>query len=359
VNISASASDSQTWVTKVEFYLDGSLVGSNTYGGILFYSAGYSNGSHTLIAKAYDAVGNVGTSAAVSFTISNSNSTPITVSITAPSNGAVVSRSITLSASASSNVSYINYYLTPAGSYGAGYIASVSTSPYNFVLDTTKYANGSTSLYAIAFDSLGNQGVSSTVTFTISNSGDITPPTTPAAVSAVAISASQINISWTASTDNVGVTGYKVYRNGTAIGTPSTTSYSDTGLLASTTYTYTVVAYDAAGNVSPNSSPASATTQSAADTTPPTVQITSPAGPTVAVKSTVTISASASDNVGVTKVQFYVNGTLTCTIATTNVPYNCSWKVPASKNQTYQLQAKASDAAGNVGSSAIVTVTGK
>jgi len=77
----------------------------------------------------------------------------------------------------------------------------------------------------------------------------------------------------------------------------------------------------------------------------------------VAVKTTIAIKASAADNVGVAKVQFYVDGSLTCTITT--APYNCAWKVPAGKNQTHQLQAKAYDAAGNAGASVIVAVTAK
>ena len=90
---------------------------------------------------------------------------------------------------------------------------------------------------------------------------DTTPPSIPTNLQATAISSSQINLSWTASTDNVGVTGYKVYRGGSQIGTSPSTSYTDTGLTPSTLYTYTVSAYDAAGNTSNQSSPASATTQ--------------------------------------------------------------------------------------------------
>ena len=90
---------------------------------------------------------------------------------------------------------------------------------------------------------------------------DTTPPSVPTNLSATAISSSAINLSWTASTDNVGVTGYKVYRGGVQIGTSATNSYSDTGLTASTQYTYTVSAYDSAGNNSAVSSAATATTQ--------------------------------------------------------------------------------------------------
>ncbi len=96
---------------------------------------------------------------------------------------------------------------------------------------------------------------------------DTQPPTVPTNLSATAVSSSQINLSWTASSDNIGVTGYRVYRGGTQITTMGTNSYSNTGLSPNTTYTYYIVAYDAAGNNSNQSSQASATTQSAV--TPP------------------------------------------------------------------------------------------
>jgi hypothetical protein len=73
-------------------------------------------------------------------------------------------------------------------------------------------------------------------------STDTTPPTAPTNLSGTAVSTSQINLTWTASTDNVGVAGYKVFRNGT----PSVSSFSDAGLAASTAYSYTIAAYDAA-----------------------------------------------------------------------------------------------------------------
>ncbi|WP_445739190.1 galactose-binding domain-containing protein [Paenibacillus sp. FSL F4-0236] len=69
-------------------------------------------------------------------------------------------------------------------------------------------------------------------------------------------------MSWTASTDNVGVTGYRVFRGGVEVGAPTDTSFSDTGLTASTAYSYMVKAVDAAGNLSANSNTASATTSS-------------------------------------------------------------------------------------------------
>jgi dienelactone hydrolase len=90
--------------------------------------------------------------------------------------------------------------------------------------------------------------------------GDRTAPTVPSGVTATAASSSQINLSWKASSDSVGVKGYKVYRGSTQVATVSSTSYSNTGLSASTTYQYSVAAYDAAGNTSSKSGSVSATT---------------------------------------------------------------------------------------------------
>ncbi|WP_425464343.1 galactose-binding domain-containing protein [Paenibacillus anaericanus] len=74
------------------------------------------------------------------------------------------------------------------------------------------------------------------------------------------VSNSSINLSWIASTDNVGVTGYQISRNGAPVGTSTGTTFSDNGLTASTAYSYTVKAVDAAGNFSANSNTATATT---------------------------------------------------------------------------------------------------
>ncbi len=109
--------------------------------------------------------------------------------------------------------------------------------------------------------------VSATTTVTVT-APDTTKPSKPAGLTATAGSSSQINLSWTASTDNVGVTGYRIYRGGTQVGTSTSTSYSDSGLAASTAYSYTVAAYDAAGNVSDQSTAASATTPAATSTGP-------------------------------------------------------------------------------------------
>jgi len=94
----------------------------------------------------------------------------------------------------------------------------------------------------------------------VPDDGDNQPPTVPQNLTATVVSASRINLSWHASTDNIGVNGYKIYRDGNVIATPASTTFSDIGLTAATSYSYTVSAYDTAGNNSAQSGSISATT---------------------------------------------------------------------------------------------------
>lgn len=95
---------------------------------------------------------------------------------------------------------------------------------------------------------------------TITASPDVTPPTVPTNLVATAVSSSQINLSWSASTDVVSVAGYKIYRDSVFLATSTSLTYADTGLTPSTTYTYTVSAFDPSYNESAQSDPAEATT---------------------------------------------------------------------------------------------------
>ena len=123
--------------------------------------------------------------------------------------------------------------------------------------------------YAVsAYDAAGNNSArSGAVSATTQAPPDTTPPTVPSGLTATSVSSSQINLSWNASTDNVGVAGYKVFRNGSQVGTTTQTSYSDSGLQPSTTYSYTVSAYDAAGNNSAQSTPVLGVTMASASST--------------------------------------------------------------------------------------------
>ncbi len=93
-----------------------------------------------------------------------------------------------------------------------------------------------------------------------SSSGDTTAPSAPANLTAASNLPTEIGLSWSASTDNVGVTGYKIYRDGSYLSSSAVTSYTDAGLTPSTKYSYSVSAYDAAGNESVKSNTAEATT---------------------------------------------------------------------------------------------------
>lgn len=91
---------------------------------------------------------------------------------------------------------------------------------------------------------------------------DVDAPSVPTGLSAAPINAMRVNLSWTASTDNVQVAGYRVFRNGIQIGTSAVASYSDATCSPSTTYSYAVSAYDTSGNESAKCTPVNATTPS-------------------------------------------------------------------------------------------------
>ena len=98
------------------------------------------------------------------------------------------------------------------------------------------------------------------ITQVVVGNPDVDPPSIPLGLTATAVSSSQINLSWLPSTDNIGVTGYRIYRDLVHIATSTVTSYSDSGLNPSTTYDYTVTAIDAVYNESGHSATSSATT---------------------------------------------------------------------------------------------------
>jgi len=262
ISITATASDN-VGVASVQFQLDGANFGSIVTAApysVSWNTTTASNGSHTLLAIAKDAAGNSTTSASVTVTVSNStpDTTPPTVSVTAPAGGATVSGTVSVTANASDNVGVASVQFQLDGAN----LGSLDTaSPYAASWNTTTASNGSHVLLAIAKDAAGNSTTSAGVTVTVSNTTtDTTAPSVPGGLTATAASSSQINLSWNASTDNVGVTGYKIFRGGTLVTTSSTTSYLDAGLTASTSFTYTVAAFDAAGNTSAQSASATATT---------------------------------------------------------------------------------------------------
>jgi chitodextrinase len=172
---------------------------------------------------------------------------------------------------------------------------------------------------------------------------DTTPPSVPTDLAASAVGSTEIDLAWTASTDDVGVTGYTIYRDGAQLTVVegTTLSYEDRSVAPSSTYTYTVDAVDAAGNRSAQSGPATATTT--ADTTAPSTPTglsATAVGPT-----TVDLSWTAStDNVGVTGYTVYRNGSALTTVEGSTLSYSDTTAAPST---TYTYTVDAFDAAGN------------
>ncbi|BEP15211.1 hypothetical protein acdb102_35220 [Acidothermaceae bacterium B102] len=288
---------------------------------------------------AHDAVPNTSTSS----TVVNA-STPDTIPPSAPTNLTAPSKTpttITLTWTASTdNVGVAGYNIYRNG----------GTTPINgsAVTGTTFTDSGLTQLtsytYTVkAYDAAGN--VSAASTALVVSTTDGLPPSAPV-VSNSAKTFTTVTLNWTTSTDNVAVTGYAVYRNGVLvmnIAGNSTFTYTDSGLTPNTTYTYTVKAYDAAGNYSVASNSLPVTTVQ--DTTAPST-VTKPTGST-AGKNSATISwAAATDNVAVASYQIYVGGALNQTVTSPTLSY--FYASPAFLNSSiYSITVYAIDTSGN------------
>jgi chitodextrinase len=189
-----------------------------------------------------------------------------------------------------------------------------------------------------AYDAAGNTSAQTTA-LAVSSKADTTAPSAPTSLTSGTTTLTSIPLTWTAATDDVAVTRYNVFRNGTQVGNTAATTYSDTGLTPGTSYTYTVVALDAAGNTSTTSNSLVVSTK--ADTTAPTVP-TNLASPTQTV-STITLSwTSSTDDVAVTGYKIFRGGTQIAT--TTNTTYTDSGLTPGA---SYSYTVAAYDGAGN------------
>ena len=194
----------------------------------------------------------------------------------------------------------------------------------------------------------------SNTNFTITvGSTDVIAPSAPTALTASGTTQTTTNLSWTASTDNVAVTGYDVYQGTTLKATVTGTTYSVTGLAASTSYDFSVKAKDAAGNISAASNVATVVTLSPpADTTAPTAPTSLVASGTTTTSTNLSWTAST-DNVGVTGYDVYQGATLKATV--TGTTYSVTGLTTGT---AYTFSVKAKDAAGNISTSSnVVNVT--
>ena len=224
----------------------GSYGPSIDVGNTLLYTASnlQPGGTYYFAPTAYDTSGNESIpSNEISQQISGSTSdiTPPTVALVAPQSNSTLSGTVTVSATAIDNIAVMSVQFHMNGDPLG---IEKTTTPYSVLWDTTSIADGAYTLTATARDAVGNVATSTPVTVTVANTS-----LSPLIISNV-----------TAATDDAGVTGYTITRNGAVLATVSATSYADTGLTPSTSYTYTITATDAAGNTSGPSASTSATT---------------------------------------------------------------------------------------------------
>jgi chitodextrinase len=335
VTLSASAQD-DVGVTKVDFLVDGEVLASvsqapyTTNWDTTILPAG---STHTLSAKAHDAAGNIGSSASVSVRVGDT--TPPSVTLSKPSNGDTVSNTVNITANATDNLQ-----LQKVEFYVNGVLKSIATSaPYQYSWNSREVDNGTVGISATAYDTAGNKQ-SDTVAVTVANA-DITPPSAPTNLKANATSYSTVSLSWTASTDNIGVEGYYIIRNGTTIAQTTSATYNDTSVLPSTSYQYQIVAFDAAANNSTGSSLASVSTPQAPDTEAPTT----PTNLTAVAASSNQVNLSwsiATDNIGVVGYEVFRN-----TVKVADVTGNSFGDTGLTPATTYSYYVRAYDAANN------------
>ena len=243
--LSWNASTDNVGVTGYDIYNGTNLAGSTTSTFIIINGLS-PNTSYSFTIKARDAAGNISASSAI-VSVTTSASTD-TQAPTAPGNVTCTTKtaiSATLSWNASTdNIGVVGYDVF-SGTSAIG--SSTSTS----ITITGLYPNTAYSFTVKARDAAGNISAASTpVNVTTSGITDTQAPSVPGNVTCTTKSAFSMTLSWDASTDNVGVVGYDVYNGTNIAGSTTSTSITINGLSPNTSYSFTIKARDAAGNVS-------------------------------------------------------------------------------------------------------------
>ena len=326
------ASTDDVGVAGYRLFENGAQVGTATSTAYTF--AGLACGtSYTFGVAAYDAAGNVSNTATTSQSTTPCSDTQPPSEPTGLTVGGVGSTSALLSWNAASdNVGVTGYRLYVNGSE----IGTSLTTSYLFsgLACETAYTFG-----VVAVDAAGNVSPIASMIAQTATCSDTQPPSTPANLAAD-VGDTSVTLSWAASTDSVGVAGYRLFLNGSQVASASATSYSFTGLSCGTSYTFGVAAYDAAGNLS-----GTATLQSATHACPDTQPPSTPSG--LAASSVTQTSAKLSwkastDNVGVTGYRLFLNGSPVGTTTSTSYSFT-----GLTCGTSYTLGVAAYDAAGN------------
>jgi chitodextrinase len=338
IDLSWTASTDNVGVTNYEIRRDGSTL--TTIGNVTTYADTNvaPSTSYTYTVRALDAQGNqsgFSNNASATTAAGNDTTNPST-----PTDLAAVAQSATrihLTWTASTdNVGVTNYEIVRDG-VSLTTVGAVTSYDDDTVVASTTYA------YRIrALDAAGNaSGLTAPVSATTpAGPGDTTAPSNPTNLMATAATNGSIGLSWTASTDNVGVTNYEIVRNGSLLAlVGAVTTYTDAATSGGTTYTYKVRALDAAGNTSGYSNDATATS---IDTQAPSAPTNLAATPVSSTRIDLQWTAST-DNVSVSNYLIYRGGLLLTTVGAVTTFSDTT----ATPGATYSYQVKARDPAGN------------
>lgn len=252
-DLSWTASTAANGCTLAGYHIFRGSVMVQSVSGTSFHDAGLApNTSYNYTVQAYDTNAHTSSLSTAKTIITTAD----TSAPTAPTNvtaNAVSGGQVTLTWTVSTD----NYAVSGYRIYRGGTLLTTTTAMTHSFNDTTVSANSSYSYSVSAVDDSNNE---SSKTLASPNpvhtppTSDTTAPTVPTGLKAITLTPTAVVFSWTASTDNTAVTGYHIYRNSVLLDSTTATSYSNTGLTANTVYTYTVRAYDAAGNTSGASS---------------------------------------------------------------------------------------------------------
>ncbi len=349
VALAWNGSTDDVGVTGYGLYKDGTLVASPT--GTSSTVASLACGqSYTFTVDAVDAAGNRSTKATLTTSTTSCPPGPDTEAPSTPAGFAKTSSTQT-SISVSWSASTDNFAVTGYRTYRGGATAGNPTgTTYTF---TGLECATSYTLEVDAADAAGNRSGKATITASTNACPpppDTAAPSVPTALAATNTTQTSIQVSWTASTDNVGVTGYGTYRNGGPAGNPTGTSYTFTGLTCGTSYTLGVDAVDAAANRSAQTSITAAT---ATCPVPDTQAPATPGNFRATSQTTTSVSLAwnaATDNIGVTGYGVYRGATLVSSptgLAATVSGLDCA--------TSYSFAVDAVDAAGNRSTQATVS----
>lgn len=289
-----------------------------------------SSTNYTFQVRARDGANNIGAASSATFMTSDVTA-PSAPGV--PSFTAITMTSATVTWTAASDNIGVTGYQYEVNSSGWQTLGNVLTTNLTGLAARTTYT-----VAVRARDAAGNWGAASSNSFT---TPDTAAPSVPAGLTASAPTSNRVNLAWSASTDNIGVAGYNIYRNGSFINTSSTSSYPDTGVVGTTSYSYQVSAFDAAGNVSGLSAAVGVTT-------PDTIAPSNPSGLSAAPAGYTQINLSWSGSTdtggsGLAGYRIYRNGSY---LGQVGSPSHADTSV--ADGTTYSYYVVAVDGVGNV-----------